>query len=102
MAGLGEVCSHVAAVLFTLEAVKIANGTTCTSLPCRWTQGSTKPVEYTAGANIDFISPARRKEHRNAPPYGQRYCPYISPASIVEENKLFLELSKSYPECAVL
>ena len=92
MAGLGEVCSHVAAVLFTSEeAVKIANETTCTAVPCRWARGSTKPFEYTTGSNIHFISPARMKQHRDAPPYRQRHCLYISPASNVEKYKLFLQ-----------
>lgn len=82
MAGLGEVCSHVAAVLFTLEeAVKIAKDTTCTSLPCSWSRGSSKPVGFSTGSDIDFISPARRKRCRDGPPYGQRHCPNIPPAS---------------------
>ena len=35
---LGEVCSHVAALLFKIEAAcKLGyNKTSCTSLPCEW------------------------------------------------------------------
>ena len=43
---LGEVCSHVAAVLFKLE-IAFRNGYTspsCTSMPCSWNQGSVKKV----------------------------------------------------------
>lgn len=102
MAGLGEVCSHVAAVLFTLEeAVKIADGTSCTSLPCSWSRGSNKPLEYCPGSEIKFIRPARKKQRPDALPYGQRQCPYIPPASDTKTNNLYLELSKVYP-CAAL
>lgn len=37
MAGLGEVCSHVAAVLFTAEVnTQVKNCTSSTSFPCAW------------------------------------------------------------------
>ena len=42
----GEVCSHVAAVLFKVEAcirLKIASRT-CTDLPCVWNQAFSKNV----------------------------------------------------------
>ena len=35
MAGLGEVCSHVAAILFYLESVSCVS-TTCTQIGCAW------------------------------------------------------------------
>ncbi|KAL5473823.1 hypothetical protein EMCRGX_G028380 [Ephydatia muelleri] len=40
MAGLGEVCSHIGAVLFKVEAcVRLRNeSVTCMSLPCTWNQ----------------------------------------------------------------
>ena len=45
MAGLGEVCSHVAAVLFTAEAnTQIKNCTSSTSLPCSWLPSSFQTV----------------------------------------------------------
>ena len=34
MAGLGEVCSHVEAVLFYVEAVRRSKS--CTDVPCSW------------------------------------------------------------------
>ena len=43
---LGEMCSHVAALLFKVEAcvrLGIAS-TTCTSLPCVWNQAFSKKV----------------------------------------------------------
>lgn len=42
----GETCSHVASILFKVEAyhrLEIAKQT-CTSLPCLWNQASTKNV----------------------------------------------------------
>ena len=45
MTGLGEVCSHVAAVLYTAEAnMQITNCTSLTSLSCSWLPPSFKTV----------------------------------------------------------
>lgn len=53
MAGLGEVCSHAAALMFTvLAAVDKREGQTCTEKPCAWTKPSTKKVEYDELSNI--------------------------------------------------
>ena len=61
MAGLGECCSHVAATLFYMETVaRIANGKTCTSLPCSWLK---PPVSNKEISKIDFTSPARKKKN---------------------------------------
>lgn len=47
MAGLGEVCSHAAALMYTvLAAVDKREGQTCTEKPCTWTEPSTKKVKY--------------------------------------------------------
>ena len=48
MAGLGEACSHIAAVLFYLEALARMQGTkTCTQEECQWIIPSyLKAVEY--------------------------------------------------------
>lgn len=62
MAGLGESCSHIAATLFAVEAaVKIAKETSCTSLPCAWSNTSGAKIDYAEGCNIDFTSPQRKK-----------------------------------------
>ena len=46
-AGLGEACSHIAALLFTLEAnTKHQKRMTCTSLPCSWSPPFFKDVPY--------------------------------------------------------
>ena len=47
MAGLGEACSHIAALLFTLEGnTKMKKNVTCTSLPRSWLPPSFQSVPY--------------------------------------------------------
>ncbi|KAK0139170.1 hypothetical protein N1851_024247 [Merluccius polli] len=47
MAGLGEVCSHAAALMFSvLAAVDRREGQTCTEKPCAWSKPSDKHVMY--------------------------------------------------------
>ncbi len=63
MAGLGEVCTHVAAVLFYLEALfRIQGKETCTQQSCKWILPSfSANVEYLPIADIDFTSAASKK-----------------------------------------
>ncbi|KAH3777905.1 hypothetical protein DPMN_179353 [Dreissena polymorpha] len=58
MAGLGEVCTHVAAMLFTvMEIVRIRDSTTVTQDPAYWKlPPSMKRVEYKEVRDIDFTS----------------------------------------------
>lgn len=69
MAGLGEVCSHVGAVLFYIEATRRAKS--CTDLPCPWNMPShVGAIPYARIADIDFtprsvISQTRRGAHLN-------------------------------------
>ena len=47
MAGLGEACSNISALLFTAEAnTQFRNDTSCTSTICSWTAVKTKKCEY--------------------------------------------------------
>ena len=63
MAGLGEACSHIAAVLFYLEALARMQGTkTCTQEECQWIIPSyLKTVEYLPIKDIDFTSAKGKK-----------------------------------------
>ena len=63
MAGLGEVCTHVAAVLFYLEALqRIEEVQTCTQLQCGWiVPSASTTAQYLEVKNIDF-SLARGKK----------------------------------------
>ena len=63
MAGLGEVCSHVAAVLFTAEAnTQIKNRTSSTSLPCSWLPPSFQTVPCVQVSDMDFTTPRCRRK----------------------------------------
>ena len=58
MTGLREACSHIAALLFTVERnTQHQNMTTCTSLPCSWLPSSYHSVNYSEIADIDFATP---------------------------------------------
>jgi len=63
MAGLGEVCSHVGAVLFAVEAgVRMLKAKTCTSVPCQWLMPlAVSNVPYAELQEIDFTSSYTKK-----------------------------------------
>jgi len=61
MAGLGEACSHIAAVLFTAEAnAQTKHQLSSTSLPCSWLPASYQFVSFSKVANIDFTTPSQK------------------------------------------
>eukprot|EP00794_Sanderia_malayensis_P002736 gene2736-3161_t len=64
MAGLGESCSHVSAVLFYLDyAVRLRDSKTVTEKKAYWTiPGALKGIEYSEIKDIDFTSPKRLKK----------------------------------------
>ena len=63
MAGLGEACSHIATILYYLEALARMEGTrTCTQEECQWIIPSyLKNVEYLPIKEIDFTSAKGKK-----------------------------------------
>lgn len=63
MVGLGEVCSHVGAVLFAVEAgIRMLKAKTCTSVPCQWLMPSAvSNVPYAELQEIDFTSSNTKK-----------------------------------------
>ena len=65
MAGLGEACSHVAALLFTMEAnTRYRNSVSCTSQLCAWLPPTLgKTIEYSPAADIDFTTPETKRRH---------------------------------------
>ena len=65
MAGLGESCSHVAAILFYVEyAVRLRDCKTVTEKKAYWSiPGPTKGVEYSEIRDIDFSSPKAMNKH---------------------------------------
>ena len=62
MAGLGETCMHIAAVLFYLEAVSRVHGVeTPTQSQCNWVVPAyLKSAEYRPVKKIDFTSGKER------------------------------------------
>ena len=64
MAGLGETCTHIAAVLFYLEATARIQGTTttCTQQTCQWIiPAYFKKIEYLPIKDLDFTSALGKK-----------------------------------------
>lgn len=64
MAGLGEVCSHIASILFYLETLVRIQGTqpTCTQEKCQWVIPSyLRNAEYLPIKDIDFTSAKGKK-----------------------------------------
>ena len=68
MAGLGEVCSHVGALLFYVEAMRCSQS--CTETSCSWNvPPSIQNIQYAKIVDIDFtvpkpiIKPVRRGAH---------------------------------------
>lgn len=62
-AGLGEVCSHITALLYALEsAVKHLEDRSCTDGPRQWGQPPVKPGKdlFEEGHGIDFTNPAKK------------------------------------------
>lgn len=63
MAGLGETCSHVAALLFTAEAnSQFKQQTSSTSVPCTWLPPSFQRVPYVEVSEIDFKTPVMKRK----------------------------------------
>ena len=62
MAGIGEACSHIAAVLFTVEAnTNMKQQFSCTSLPCSWLPSSFRSVAFAEISKIDFSTPTSKR-----------------------------------------
>ncbi len=62
MAGLGEACSHIAALLFTVEVHNHLKDTSCNSQPCQWLSPSMKNVQYVPISDICFTAPATKQK----------------------------------------
>ena len=70
MAGLGEACSHITALFFTLEGNTLyKRNTLCTLLPCSWLPPPLQNARYVEIADIDFRTPAKKRYsvHHHAP-----------------------------------
>nr|XP_002158196.2 uncharacterized protein LOC100211323 [Hydra vulgaris] len=109
MAGLGESCSHVGAVLFHIEcAVKIRNSKTCTDEKAYWLLPSSKKIEFKPVSDIDFTSPKSLQCNLNNKVQGIIYDKKIAHRKSVsiptkdETDKFFLDLSQCGTKPAIL
>ena len=105
MAGLGESCSHLTAVLFAIEAgVRNYKDIACTSKPCSWTAPSSvasKKVKSAPSAEIDFSSP-KRKHASNDSKITNVNKKNVPPLSAEETYELYNELALSNSKCGIL
>jgi len=63
MAGLGEACSHIAAVLFAAQInTETKHQFTSTSLPCSWLPPSFRTVKFDEISSIDFATPHQKRK----------------------------------------
>ena len=101
MAGLGVACSHIAALLFTVEAnTEVKKRTACTSLPCSWLPPTFRSVPYAQLADIDFSTPQqkRKKKDMNSSTSGE--CSKAASVSTLipsqkELHSLYTDLAKT-------
>ena len=65
MAGLGESCTHVAALLFAIEAsIRIRESKTCTEKKAYWMlPSSLDKVSYSPVSEIDFTAPQSKRRY---------------------------------------
>ena len=60
MAGPGEACYRIAAILFTLDAnVHAKKSMSCTSLPCSWLPPSFRTAPFAPISDKEFSAPDR-------------------------------------------
>ena len=95
MAGLGEACSHIAALLFTFEKnSQHQNITTCTPLPCSWLPPSYQAVTYSEIAGIDLTTPQLKRKRSESGDHFFSAAPKnkITPPSHVEVGTFYKNL----------
>lgn len=111
MAGLGETCTHVAAVLFFLEALyRLQGKETCTEKQCEWIMPKfQKNMEYLPLKGIDFTSAkGKKKKLDNSIDCGETFGETSESAlgtcscSTDEIDLLYKNLSESDSKPAVL
>ena len=113
MAGLGETCTHISAVLFYLEALHRLKGTeTCTQQRCEWIMPKfQRDMDYLLIEDIDFTS-AKHKKRKLDEAIDSNNLPVISSSSTqdpvcevsTEEEKeaFYRELSLADTKPAIL
>ncbi|XP_041362106.1 uncharacterized protein LOC121378072 [Gigantopelta aegis] len=87
MAGLGESCSHIGALLYKMEAaVRLGyTDSACTDVPCQWNQCFTKKVTPSPVARINFYTEKVKEKVRKCNIIKKHATPATE-----DEQKLFL------------
>ena len=111
IAGAGEACAHIGALLFTVEAnTMIKRQHSCTSLPCSWLPSSHQFVSATKIADIDFRTPKSKQEIQHSSesvdadvsvPPSKKLCTMVPPG-LEQISKLHMRLSKTDGKPVVL
>ncbi len=92
MAGLGEACSHIAALLFAAEAhTRYIRSVSCTSMSCGWLPPSMQNVTYAPISDINFAAQStKRKMLKAIPSLKSKKCKKdITPVPSEQELNIF-------------
>ncbi|KAK8767887.1 hypothetical protein V5799_005332 [Amblyomma americanum] len=96
-AGLSEVCSHVAAILFALEATaRMEAERSCTSRPCAWSSATSKKDTMVPIDQDELGRPGKRSKKLKTQP-----C-HTSEKYNSSEREIFEALKRVNPKAVVL
>ena len=107
MAGLGESCSHIGALLFKVEAAVRCGYTklTCTEEACKWNNDFVKKITPVPIANVDFYSDEAVKNfkanpkkavHQTKPTQQQQQQFFEAISTIQGENAIVLHTKSGF------
>ena len=107
MAGLGEACSHIGAILFACEAaVRIQKSVTCTQEANKWLPSHVKKIPYLPVNAVDFSSAKRKYQklcsHDEDSQIHFKRKRNVAPPNHEEQSKFFENISKSNTKSVVL
>ena len=100
MAGIGEVCSHIAGVLFADEAnTQVKQQQSCTSLLCAWLPPSFRSVEHLPVSDVYFRTPKQKRKSSQAFGSDTTSAPkkslIVQKPTEAESTDYYLKLSKA-------
>lgn len=101
-AGLGEACSHIAALLFAIESITQSRDKTevsCTDIPCQWKKCENQNIASCTAENLDMSHPKHGKVLNGRQRKKRKEVPGLS---IQEQQQAFAELREILPTAAVL
>ncbi|XP_040072851.3 uncharacterized protein LOC115327191, partial [Ixodes scapularis] len=96
-AGLGEVCSHVAALLFCVEyTARVSQEDSCTSQPCAWTRTVARKEDMVPVHQLDLSKPGMPSR---TPPEEPNH---VSGDFQLADKAFFEEIHRLNPQAVVL